>query len=145
MNSTDEDHLGRQVSSEHRTSSWDHKQQALVYDPSMDTLETEECGGECRHLARKLLLSCIAHCDSYPVHLPWWSNKVDIYLDPKNRSGFIATVRLDRLGPAKVWQRRLRHNYTVLHVKGLKPEKDFGTSARSSASIPVVQNGQHSR
>ena len=145
MCSTDEDRSGRQLSAEHRTSSWDLKPQAIVYDPSKDSFKTEECGGECKSRAIRKLLTCVAHCDSHPVHLPWWSNKVDIYQDPENRSGFIATVRLDRLGPAKVWQRRFRYNYKVLHVKGLKPDKNSGTSTRSSASIPVVENGHHGR
>lgn len=52
-------------------------------------------------------------------------------MDPKKRSGFVATVRLDRLGPAKVWQRRLRHNYKVLRIKGLEPEMCFRPSASS--------------
>ena len=51
MHSNDEDHLERQLSSEHSTSSWDHKPQAIVYDPSMDTFKTEECGGEYKTLA----------------------------------------------------------------------------------------------
>ena len=89
------------------------------------------------------MLTCVAECDSYQVHLPRWSNKVDIYLDPKNRSGFIATVRLDRLGPAKNWQRRFRHNYKVLHVKGLELKKGSRPSTGSSASIPVVQDSYH--
>ena len=138
MHSSDEDRSGRQLSAESRTSSWDNKLQAIVYDPAMDSFGTEECGGMFKNLATRYSLTCVAHCDSYQVHLPWWSNKVDIYQDPENRSGFIATVRLDRLGAAKVWQRRLRHNYKVLHVKGLKPEKSSGTSTRLSASIPVV-------
>lgn len=37
------------------------------------------------------------------------------------RTGFVATVRLDKLSTKKNWQRRLRQNYTVLRVKGLKP------------------------
>lgn len=53
----DED-LGRQLSAEHRTSSWDHKPQAIVYDPSLDTFETEDCGGECNNLTTEQLLIC---------------------------------------------------------------------------------------
>ncbi|CAD6587529.1 MAG: hypothetical protein ASARMPREDX12_002924 [Alectoria sarmentosa] len=132
MASANQENPGQQLSAEHRTSSWDHKPQAIVYDPSLDKLETVKC----ENLNSK--------CDSFPVHLPWWSNKVDIYVDAKNRSGFVATVQLDRLGPAKNWQRRFRRNYTVLHVKGLKPGKASRASSSPSASIPVVQNGYHS-
>lgn len=131
MGSANQDHSGQQLSTEHRTSSWDHKPQAIVYDPSLDKLET---------VKRENLN---IECDSFPVHLPWWSNKVDIYVDPENRSGFVATVQLDRLGTAKNWQRRLRRNYTILHVKGLKPGKFSRTSSSSSASVPVAHNDHH--
>ena len=46
MNTAGENNLERQLSTEHRTGSWDHKAQAIVYDPSLDSLEIEECGGE---------------------------------------------------------------------------------------------------
>ena len=46
MGSTNEDHLGKQLSAEHHTSSPDHKPQVIVYDPSLDSLDTAECGGE---------------------------------------------------------------------------------------------------
>ena len=143
MGSADEGHIGHQLSAEHHTGSWDHKPQAIVYDPSSDRFGTEKCGGECSNLATGRAANLVANCDSYPVHLPWWSNKVDIYADPKNRSGFVATIRLDRLGPAKVWQRRFRHNYTILHVKGLKPGKASSSSESSSASMPVVLKDHH--
>ena len=147
MGSTNQDNPEHQLSAEDRTSSWDHKSQAIVYDPSLDKLETVKCenlNSEWDTVAARNLLTLLAKCDSFPVHLPWWSNKVDIYVDPESRSGFIATVRLDRLGPAKNWQRRLRHNYTVLHVKGLKPGRASRASSSASASIPGVQNGHRS-
>ena len=40
MGSANQDPLGRQLPIEHRTSSWDHKTQAIMYDPSLDKLET---------------------------------------------------------------------------------------------------------
>ncbi|KAF6236763.1 hypothetical protein HO173_005054 [Letharia columbiana] len=132
MGSPNQEYLGQRLSAEHRTSNWDHKPQAIVYDPSLDKFETVE---------RQNLNT---DCNSFPVHLPWWRNKVDIYLDPENRSGFVATVKLDRLGAAKNWQRRLRHNYKVLHVKGLKPGTASRASSSSSTSIPVVKHGDHS-
>lgn len=143
MGLTNQDNLGRQLSAEHRTGSWDHKPQAIVYDPSLDKLETVKCenlNSELQTLVMKAA-DFAAKCDSFPVHLPWWSNKVDIYVDPENRSGFIATVQLDRLGRAKNWQRRFRHNYKVLHVKGLKPGKASRASS-SSTSIPA-RAGHH--
>ena len=74
--------------------------------------------------------------NSFQVDLPWWRNRVDIYVDPKNKTGFVATVQLDRLGKIKNWQRRIGHNYTVLHVKGLKPDTPSRTSLSSSESMP---------
>lgn len=61
--------------------------------------------------------------DSFKVHLPWWRNRVDIYMDEEAKSEFVATIKLDRLGRRTNWQRRLRHNYTTLYVKGFKPEE----------------------
>ena len=71
----------------------------------------------------------IGKSDSFQVHLPWWRNRVNIYVDEEARTGFVATVKLDRLGPKTNWQRRLRHNYTTLYVKGLKPEDEPGASS----------------
>ena len=56
MHSSDEDRSGRQLSAENRTSSWDRKPQAIVYDPSMDSFGTEECGGKSKTLATRYLL-----------------------------------------------------------------------------------------
>ncbi len=82
--------------------------------------------------------------DSFQVDLPWWRNRVDIYVDPKTKTGFVATVQLNRLGKIKNWQRHIGHNYTVLHVKGLKPDTLSGTSSNSSESMPEG-NGKMSR
>lgn len=43
MASANQENPGQQLSAEHRTSSWDHKPQAIVYDPSLDKLETVKC------------------------------------------------------------------------------------------------------
>ena len=93
--------------------------------------------------AHKNVAKFIADGDSFPVDLPRWRNRVDIYVDPENRSGFVATVQLDRLGPAKNWQRRLGHKYRILHVKGLKPGTVSRTSSNSSAPISVLKDGDH--
>lgn len=71
--------------------------------------------------------------DSIKVHLPRWRNRVDIYIDEEARSEFVATVKLDRLGRKRNWQRRLGHNYTTLYVKGLRPEEPR-TSSSSAVS-----------
>lgn len=70
--------------------------------------------------------------EKFEVHLPPWRNRVDIYLDEKAREGFVATVNLSRLGSTKNWQRRFRHNYTSLYVKGAKPGE---TSRSTSVSV----------
>ena len=60
MGSTNQDNPGHQISAEDRTSSWDHKSQAIVYDPSLDKLETvkrENLNSEWDAIAiRKLLI-----------------------------------------------------------------------------------------
>jgi len=97
-----------------------------VYDPSSHKLSTDYLSKldsqllNFYSLAVLWLILTIAS-DNFEVHLPWWRNSVDIYVDSVARTGFVATVRLDKLGPKKNWQRRLRQNYTVLRVKGLKP------------------------
>ena len=57
--------------------------------------------------------------DSLELKLPRWRNRVDVYMNPESRSGFLASVSLNELGVIKNWQRRLRYNYTVLRVKGV--------------------------
>lgn len=58
--------------------------------------------------------------DAFEIDLPRWRNRVEVYADMKNHWGYAATLRLDRLGLKKNWQRRLGLNYNVLHVKGNK-------------------------
>lgn len=115
-------------SSGSRTDSWEKSPlKAIVYDPSSHKLSTDylstldsQSPKNCRSCSQ---LTFNIETDNFEVHLPWWRNTVDIYVDAEARSGFVATVRLDKLGPKKNWQRRLRHNYTILRVKGPKPEK----------------------
>ena len=130
----------RELSTERRTNSWDRKCKAVVYDPSLHELKTERC----EKLGRTLLPELIEpepdspdQFDSFEVPLPRWRNRVDIYMDPGARAGFVATVKLDKLKWTKNWQRRLRHNYTVLHVQGSKPGDMSRTSSRSTASMSV--------
>ncbi len=75
---------------------------------------------------------------SFPVHLPRWSNRVDIYVDDKHKSGFVASIHLGQLKWRKNWARRLRINYTVLHVKGTKPNTPLRVNSDSSASTTSI-------
>lgn len=57
MDSTHPDNPGQEVSAERRSSSWDHKLQAIVYDPSLDKIETvdqENLKSEWDHLASRI-------------------------------------------------------------------------------------------
>ncbi|CAF9942097.1 MAG: hypothetical protein HETSPECPRED_005084 [Heterodermia speciosa] len=97
-----------------RTNSWEkNPSKAFVYDPSSHKLSTD-------------YLSTLDKTENFEIDLPWWRNTVDIYVDSVARTGFVATVRLDKLSTKKNWQRRLRQNYTVLRVKGLKPGEKGG-------------------
>ena len=93
--------------------------------------------------AHKNVADFVADCDSFPIDLPRWRNRVDIYVCPEDRSGFVATVQLDRLGPAKNLQRRFGHKYRVLHVKGLKPGIASRASSSSSTSMSVLKDDDH--
>lgn len=44
MGSANQENLGQRLSAERRRSDWDHKPQAIVYDPSLDKFETVESG-----------------------------------------------------------------------------------------------------
>lgn len=119
--------------------SWDRKEpQAILYDPSkhaLSTLSMTVPEGECWYSwLRKLGWFHAESSEKFEVHLPRWKNRVNIYVGEKAREGFIATIYLNWLGSAKNWQRRLRHNYTSLYVKGVKPEE---TSQTSSAWMGV--------
>ncbi|MCJ1362018.1 hypothetical protein MMC16_001120 [Acarospora aff. strigata] len=107
----------RAITSSQRSLSLDRKgPRAILYDPSKQELST-------------LSITILEQTSNIiQVHLPPWRNRVDIYLDEKAREKFVATVNLNRLGPAKNWQRRLRRNYTSLYVKGAKPEEMSRTS-----------------
>ena len=111
-----------------RTNSWEKNPlKAIIYDPSSHSLSTEYLSTLdsqfCQVTTLFPQLNFQTETDNFEVHLPWWRNTVDIYVDAAARSGFVATVRLDKLGAKKNWQRRLKHNYTVLRVKGPKPDK----------------------
>ena len=58
--------------------------------------------------------------NSFEVQLPRWRNRVHVYEDPA-KTGYICTLRLDRVGFIKNCKRRLGYDYKVLHVKGEKP------------------------
>jgi predicted phage tail protein len=55
--------------------------------------------------------------DLIRVDLPHWANWVDIYIDGKTKTGFIASVQMKRLGAKKNWQRHLGYNYTRMFVQ----------------------------
>lgn len=126
-------------SSGSRTNSWDKAPvKAIVYDPtsrrlSTDYLSTLESQSDDSNAHSQLTRK--TESDNFQVHLPWWRNSVDIYVDAEARSGFVATVRLDKLGLKKNWQRRLRQNYTVLRVKGPKPNGNEETMSFNSAEV----------
>ena len=148
MGSDNQKTLGERLPPEHHRSDSNHKPQKIIYDPSLDTFETVDSGnlnGESWSVsAHENAANFIADCDSFTVDLPRWRNRVDIYVGSENRSGFVATVQLDRLGQAKNWQRRLSHKYRILHVKGLKPGTVSRTSSNPSAPISVLKDGdQH--
>lgn len=113
-------------SSQNGTKSWENKlSRVVMYDPSSHGLTMGDLTKEDRNFHFSLRLPKLANFleqSSLAVQLPRWRNRVDIYTDEKARSGFVATVKLDRLGSKTNWQRRLRHKYTTLYVKGSKPE-----------------------
>lgn len=110
--STDPKHELEPVNSplQQRSTSWEVKHpEAIIYNPEDHELSTVQ------------LAVLERDSNKFEVYLPRWQNRVDIYVDRKGKSGFVASVRLDKLGRSKNWQRRLRHNYTSLYVKGQKP------------------------
>ena len=58
--------------------------------------------------------------NAFEIDLPRWRNRVHVYADMKKQEGYAATIKLDRLGLKRNWQRRLGLNYHVLYVKGEK-------------------------
>ena len=79
-------------------------------------------------LLQRQTLTAFSEHSARKIQLPLWRNRVDIYMDEKAKSGFIASVNLDRLGAKTNWQRRFRHKYTELYVKELKPGQDTDSS-----------------
>ena len=54
----------------------------------------------------------------FPVYLPAWRNRVDVYLDRENNEqGFLASIQLRQLGLIANWQRHLGHNYKDLYIR----------------------------
>ena len=114
-----------------RTSSWENKGlKAIVYDPESHDISTEKLSileSTSLHQLHPITTytKSLVESDNLRVYLPSWRNKVDIYLNADSRSAFVATIRLDKqLSQSQNWQRRLRRNYKVLYVKGLRPEKE---------------------
>lgn len=113
------------------------KKQAIVYDPCFHKHDTEEWILQDSKSSRNqnTAYSYVekAKYSRFDVRLPLWRNRVDIYVDPENKTGFVATVQLSQLGSAKNWQRRLRQNYTVLRVKGKCLSDSPSSSVKSIA------------
>ncbi|CAD6587514.1 MAG: hypothetical protein ASARMPREDX12_002917 [Alectoria sarmentosa] len=100
----------RATFSRRRIRSWEHNPpQALVYEQGSPHLAVEEIN------------EVNKESNSFEIQLPRWRNRVHVYADMEEQRGYAATLRLDRLGLKKNWQRRLGINYRVLHVKGKKP------------------------
>ena len=128
MSRANREHQGRQ----------DHSTKAIIYDPSSHQLKTEDCkdlNSGWSYRSTDMSSNSPGKYASFQVDLPWWRNRVDIYVDPITKTGFVATVQLNRLGKIKNWQRRFGHNYTVLLVKGSKPSTPSRTSSRSTTSM----------
>lgn len=107
----------------------------IIYDPLNHTLGLERltedeskflCSSHLPKFANFLEKTSVA------VQLSRWRNDVNVFLDQESRSGFVAIVKLNRLGPKITWQRRLQNKYTTLYMKGLKPddEAEASTSRR---------------
>ena len=128
---------------EHRsprsTGSWDHKaSRVIVWDPLNHDLsfEMEETlDSEFVTSPDRSILTVTEKYASFPVHLPRWRNRVDIYLDEEHKAGFVTSIDLSQLGVGKNLKRRLRYRYTVLHVKGAKPRMPSRTNSDSTASM----------
>ena len=97
--------------------------QVILYHPREDKFSIEK---EADLQNCKKNLSQLMRCDSLlttaggskaiNVPLPKWCNRVSIYLDPINKSQFVASVRISRIGWIKNWQRRTGRNYTSLYI-----------------------------
>lgn len=125
--------------SRYRTGNWDHKEsRVIVWDPLNHDLsfEMEETlDGRSAISPDRSLLTVTEKYASFPVHLPRWRNRVDIYLDEEHKAGFVTSIDLSQLGVGKNLKRRLRYRYTVLHVKGAKPRMPSRTILDSTASM----------
>lgn len=125
--------------SQQRTLSWEHKHsQAIVWDPLNHEVSYEAKETLDSKLATKAecsILTVIESYDTFKVHIPRWRNRVDIYLDDERKAGFVTSIDLGKLGLRKNMKRRLRYNYTVLHIKGAKPGMPSRTNTDSTASI----------
>ena len=117
--------------SNHRSKSRDQNPPlALVYQQGEPHLGVEEINevnsklSKCTlhpdfHVPRLILTK--EESNGFEIQLPRWRNRVFLYPNMEEKTGYPVSLRLDRLGWKKNWQRRLGINYTVLHVKGKKP------------------------
>jgi hypothetical protein len=105
-----------------RRSSWGVKSpEAIIYHPIEDELVTQKLEeAESKPPPRRI--DEMKDSDEsgtsglIRVDLPHWANRVDIYMDGKEKTGFIASVKMKRLGAKKNWQRHLGYNYTHMFV-----------------------------
>lgn len=116
---------------DHRSKSWDRNLPlALVYqqgEPHLGVEEINEVNSKLSKCTLRLdfeiprLILTKEESNAFEIQLPRWGNRVFLYPNMEEKTGYPVSLRLDRLGWKKNWQRRLGLNYTVLHVKGKKP------------------------
>ena len=123
-------------SAQNKTHSWDSKSSRVVlYDPFNHGLTTDWLTTDDRNfplLSHLLKVANFLEKSSLAIQLPRWRNRVDIYIDQEAKSRFVATVKLNRLGRKANWQRRLWRKYTMLYMKGFKPEEEARPSTSST-------------
>lgn len=108
---------------------WDSKHsKVIVYDPCSHELKTEDWN------------TVESKYETFPVPLPLWRNRVDIYAYPETEKGFIATVQLVRLGFTQNLERRLGKNSRIMLVKGKKPASGSMSASTSAASIDHMKD-----
>lgn len=121
--------------SQDKTNSWDSKSSRVVlYDPFNHGLKTDWLTQDEGNFPFSFPLPELANFlenSSVRIQLPRWRNSVDIYIDQTAKVGFVATVKLTRLGKRTNWQRRLRYKHTYLYMKGLGSEEEAYPSATS--------------
>ena len=123
---------------------------SIVYDPALQTLTFDATetlvimAGKATlftHLyKRKLILTHLANNEVFEVPLPPWRNVVDIFTDAE-RTNFLGSAHLQKIGFNKNLQRRLGIDYTRLYVRApptSPPPQNVFPSARESTDSLLV-------